>query len=322
MKRHELNVFLIVGLVLVVAVALIFYSGGRIGAASSAIENVKCVFKNSNEMQKCYLAGGPVIVISPPNKVCYGVKDCTLKVKSQPGGVAKWKSSCGDKILKTVVDGKNEVIVFMCPSPITFYAKPSSVYYDHSFTVYWDATHLGADRCNGDTSSIAVAGKPVDVSNSWTAQDLDPKGSLELIARHVTLGFAMDNDNTWTLGIQCWKDDVVIGRRQIEILFWVPGLYINFDKEEYKVGDSVNVVISSANPGVIVDYLKVYVIKVETGVSVVPSESTLVASFDEGFTSTDVTVPSAFMPSAGTYIVMACVNKECSQMVNLGFVVA
>ncbi len=114
MKKHELSVFLIVGVVLVVAVALIFHSGGKLGAATAAIENVKCVFRNSNSMQKCYLAGGPVIVISPPNKVCYGVKDCTLKVKSQPGGVAKWKSSCGDKILKTVVDGKNDVVKFDC----------------------------------------------------------------------------------------------------------------------------------------------------------------------------------------------------------------
>jgi len=121
------------------------------------------------------------------------------------------------------------------------------------------------------------------------------------------------------LGIQCWKEDVLIGSRQIEVMFWVPGLYINFDKEEYTLGDSVKVDISSANPGVIVDYLKVHIIKVETGVPVLPSDDTLVASFDEGFTSTEVTVPSTFMPAAGNYIVMACVNTECSQMVNLGF---
>ncbi len=317
MKKHETSVFLIVGAVLVIAIALVYFSGGKLGAATAAVENVKCVFRNSVDTQKCYLAGGPVIVISPPNKVCYGVKDCTLKVKSQPGGVAKWKSSCGDEILKTVVDGKNDVVVFTCPA-IKFYAKPSSVYYDHSFTVYWDATHLGADRCGGDTSSIAVAGKPVEVGSSWTDQDLGPEGSLDLIARHVTYGFAMDNDNTWMLGIQCWKEDVLVASRQIEIMFWVPGLNIEFDKEEYALGDSVKVDISAANAGVIVDYLKVYVIKVETGVSVVPSDSTFVASF-EGLTSTTLGVPSTFMPTAGTYIVMACLNTECSQMVNAGF---
>jgi len=114
MKRNELSIFLIVGAVLVIAVALVYFSGSKIGAASSAIENVKCVFKNSQVQQKCYFDGGPVIVISPPIKLCSGVKECTLKVKSQPGGVARWKSSCGDKVLKTVVDGKNDVIKFEC----------------------------------------------------------------------------------------------------------------------------------------------------------------------------------------------------------------
>ncbi len=311
MKRHELSVFLIVGVVLVIAVALMYFSGGKVGAATATVENVKCVFKNSQAEQKCYLAGGPVIVITPPNKVCYGVNECKLKVKSQPGAIAKWKSSCSEEVFKTVVDGKNDVIEFMCPTPITFYAEPSSVYYEHGFTVYWDATNVGADSCSGWGSHV-----PLDAaSGSWTDQvNLEPRGTVGLIGKHGTLGFATP---LW-LGIQCWKKDVgEVGRAQIKVDLIHPGLLVTTEKNQYNVGEPVKVDIKVASSGVTVNHLWVYVQKIEPEVPVQPSEKTLVASY-EGFISTTLTVPTTFIPTTGAYVIMTCIDENCNQRVFIG----
>jgi len=70
-------------------------------------EQVKCVFDNSNEMQKCYTDDGKF--------GCSGTGTCIADVSGEKGKKLTWKSSCGGYGY-TVVDGDNEYAEFKCAS--------------------------------------------------------------------------------------------------------------------------------------------------------------------------------------------------------------
>ncbi len=70
-------------------------------------EQVKCVFDNSNEMQKCYTDDGKF--------GCSGTGTCVADVSGEKGKKLTWKSSCGGYGY-TIIDGDNEYAEFKCTS--------------------------------------------------------------------------------------------------------------------------------------------------------------------------------------------------------------
>ena len=68
-------------------------------------EQVKCVFVNSNEMQKCYTDNGQF--------GCSGTGTCVADVSGEKGTKQTWKSSCGGYAY-TIIDGDNDYAKFRC----------------------------------------------------------------------------------------------------------------------------------------------------------------------------------------------------------------
>ena len=68
-------------------------------------EQVKCVFDNSNDIQKCYTDDGKF--------GCSGTGTCVADVSGEKGIKLAWKSSCGEYAY-TVVDGDNDYAEFTC----------------------------------------------------------------------------------------------------------------------------------------------------------------------------------------------------------------
>ncbi|MFW6233470.1 MAG: hypothetical protein ACOC3Z_02300, partial [Nanoarchaeota archaeon] len=68
-------------------------------------EQVKCVFENSNEMQKCYTADG--------NFGCLGINSCITYVSGEKGKKLEWKSSC-ESYNYTIIDGNAKYVYFKC----------------------------------------------------------------------------------------------------------------------------------------------------------------------------------------------------------------
>ena len=70
-------------------------------------EQVKCLFANSNKVEKCYLQ-------SDNNTGCSGSVSCTVGVSGTTGQKMTWKSSCGG-YAETMMDGNSEYAQFNCP---------------------------------------------------------------------------------------------------------------------------------------------------------------------------------------------------------------
>ncbi|MBD3209228.1 hypothetical protein GF367_02310, partial [Candidatus Woesearchaeota archaeon] len=70
-------------------------------------EQVKCVFDNSNEMQKCYTAE------DNSRFSCSGSETCVMDVNGKKGEELTWKSTCGGYAY-TITDGENEYAEFDC----------------------------------------------------------------------------------------------------------------------------------------------------------------------------------------------------------------
>ena len=68
-------------------------------------EQIKCIFENSNEMQKCYTDDGQF--------GCSGTGTCVADVSGEKGKKLTWKSSCGGYGY-TIIDGDNEYAEFKC----------------------------------------------------------------------------------------------------------------------------------------------------------------------------------------------------------------
>ena len=72
-------------------------------------EQVKCVFENSNEIQKCSTDDGEF--------GCSGTGTCIADVKGEKGAKQIWKSSCGGYAY-TIIDGDNDYAEFKCISEL------------------------------------------------------------------------------------------------------------------------------------------------------------------------------------------------------------
>tara|TARA_B100000315_G_scaffold182123_1_gene171007 strand:- start:1739 stop:3010 length:1272 start_codon:yes stop_codon:yes gene_type:complete len=72
-------------------------------------EQVKCVFKNSKTVQKCYSAE------DNSRFSCSGIETCVMDVKGNKGEKLTWKSSCGGYDY-TVIDGESDYAEFSCIS--------------------------------------------------------------------------------------------------------------------------------------------------------------------------------------------------------------
>jgi len=76
-------------------------------STETASEQVKCVFKNSKTLQKCYLSE------YNDKFYCSGNETCVIDVKGAKGDKMTWKSTCGGYVY-TVLDGNNEYAEFDC----------------------------------------------------------------------------------------------------------------------------------------------------------------------------------------------------------------
>lgn len=82
---------------------------GRCVAREQREEQVKCVFKNSKEEQRCDVAAAYTEI------GCEGIETCIAEVKGYKGEKLTWKSSCGGYAY-TKIDGENEYAEFDCTS--------------------------------------------------------------------------------------------------------------------------------------------------------------------------------------------------------------
>jgi hypothetical protein len=70
-------------------------------------EQVNCVFKNSNSVQKCYTAE------DNSRAFCSGAETCVTDLSGYLGEKITWKSSCGNYVY-TKIDGEAKLVEFNC----------------------------------------------------------------------------------------------------------------------------------------------------------------------------------------------------------------
>ena len=70
-------------------------------------ETIKCVFKDSDEEQKCYT------IDLTGEAYCSGVEACNVEVAGEYGKTLTWKSNCGEYAY-TTLDGRGEYAEFDC----------------------------------------------------------------------------------------------------------------------------------------------------------------------------------------------------------------
>jgi hypothetical protein len=111
-------------------------------------EQVKCVFDNSNEMQKCYTDDGKF--------GCSGTGTCVADVSGEKGKKLTWKSSCGGYGY-TIIDGDNEYAEFKCQStepPVVLKEQVKCVF-DNSNEMQKCYTDDGKFGCSGTGTCVA-----------------------------------------------------------------------------------------------------------------------------------------------------------------------
>jgi len=110
MKKDFVIFFLIILLILPLASASIFdIFTGKVIENGDLTEQVKCIFADSSEMQKCYT--------NDYKFSCSGIGSCIADVSGVSGTQLIWKSSCGMEF-STTIDGTNEELKFFCPIPV------------------------------------------------------------------------------------------------------------------------------------------------------------------------------------------------------------
>ena len=104
------KIFLSIFLILSLGLMFSFVSAqGDETTPNIGLEQVKCVFENSDEIQKCYTGDGKF--------GCSGTGTCVVDVKGEKGTKQTWKSSCkGDAY--TIIDGDNDYAEFKCISEL------------------------------------------------------------------------------------------------------------------------------------------------------------------------------------------------------------
>jgi len=120
-------------------------------------EQVKCVFVNSNEIQKCYTDDGRF--------GCSGSGTCVADVSGEKGTKQTWKSSCGGYAY-TIINGDNDYVEFSCVSEGNVTEEVIS---GKGFRyAYWQC-YDGAEEKQGSESSC----KPSETWQSYAKQFCD-----------------------------------------------------------------------------------------------------------------------------------------------------
>src|SRR3989338_3999239 len=144
-EKFVLGLFLIL---FVFLLNLVIVSALTIEPPTTVNEQVKCVFDNSNEMQKCYTDDGKF--------GCSGTGTCIADVSGDKGKKLIWKSSC-EGYGYTILDGDNEYAEFKCQStepPITINEQVKCVF-DNSNEMQKCYTDDGKFGCSGTGTCIA-----------------------------------------------------------------------------------------------------------------------------------------------------------------------
>jgi len=82
-------------------------ASGTCQATETVSEQIKCVFKNSKTLQKCYLSE------YNDRFSCSGTETCVMDVQGAKGAKMTWKSTCGGYAY-TTLDGNSEYAEFDC----------------------------------------------------------------------------------------------------------------------------------------------------------------------------------------------------------------
>ena len=114
MKRSVLLVLAIIAIVMI-STGMSYAEDGYTAPPtynSQMIENVKCVFHDTNEIQNCSLAEGDAgCTTSYENSTMDGIRSCIAQSSGYRGTVLTWKSSCEGRAT-TTIDGNEETIDF------------------------------------------------------------------------------------------------------------------------------------------------------------------------------------------------------------------
>ena len=144
------KIILSIFLILVLGLMIAFVYAQENGITSNMVkEQVKCVFENSNEMQKCYTGDGKF--------GCSGTGTCVADVKGKKGTKQTWKSSCGGYAY-TIIDGDNNYAEFKCsktlkPKPIV--KEQVKCVFENSNEIQKCYTGDGKFGCSGTGTCVA-----------------------------------------------------------------------------------------------------------------------------------------------------------------------
>jgi hypothetical protein len=113
-----------------------------IGKNEMVKESVKCIFKNSDNEEKCYTAE------QNSRSSCSGIATCANEVSGYSGEKITWKSSCGG-YSSTKIDGVNEEIIFDCSKGESDIGKIK----DKGFRYMYYQCYNGKEEKQGSESS-------------------------------------------------------------------------------------------------------------------------------------------------------------------------
>ena len=178
-------------------------------------EQVKCVFENSNEIQKCSTDDGEF--------GCSGTGTCIADVKGKKGAKQIWKSSCGGYAY-TIIDGDNDYAEFKCPktleSPIV--TEQVKCVFENSNEIQKCSTDDGEFGCSGTGTCIADVKGEKGAKQIW-------KSSCGGYAYTI-----IDGDNDYA-EFKCISElkvtEEIVGGKGFRYAYWQC-----YDKEEEKQG--------------------------------------------------------------------------------------
>ena len=138
------KIFLSIFLILSLGLMFSFVSAqGDETTPNIGLEQVKCVFENSDEIQKCYTGDGKF--------GCSGTGTCVADVKGKKGDKQTWKSSCGGYDY-TLIDGNNDYAEFRCPKTL----EPKSIVTEKVKCVFENSNEI--QKCSTDDGKFGCSG--------------------------------------------------------------------------------------------------------------------------------------------------------------------
>ena len=156
MRNLLLPIFLILG----ISMFLGFVSAQENSTISIVKEQVKCVFANSNEIQKCYTDNGQF--------GCSGTGTCVADVSGEKGTKQIWKSSCGGYAY-TIIDGDNDYAEFTCQStePPVIVKEQVKCVFANSNEIQKCYTDNGQFGCSGTGTCVADVSGEKGTKQIW-----------------------------------------------------------------------------------------------------------------------------------------------------------